>query len=65
MIDKKRKHCHLPFKAICGPKESNWGKYLILYSFVYCLSEKEVASTYAIENSFTKANLFREIIADT
>ena len=30
MIDKKRKQCHLHFKAICGPKASNCGKYLIL-----------------------------------
>ena len=30
MIDKKRKQCNLRFKAICGPKASNCGKYLIL-----------------------------------
>ena len=30
MIDKKRKQCPLRFKAICGPKASNFGKYLIL-----------------------------------
>ena len=30
MIDKKRKQCRLRFKAICGPKASNCGKYLIL-----------------------------------
>ena len=30
MIDKKRTQCHLHFKAICGPKASNCGKYLIL-----------------------------------
>ena len=30
MFDKKRKQCHFRFKAICGPKASNCGKYLIL-----------------------------------
>ena len=29
MIDKKRKQCNLRFKAICGPKACNCGKYLI------------------------------------
>ena len=30
MTEKKRKQCHLRFKAICGPKASNCEKYLIL-----------------------------------
>ena len=30
MTDQKRKQCHLRFKAICDPKASNCGKYLIL-----------------------------------
>ena len=29
MADQKRKQCHLRFKAICGRKASNCGKYLI------------------------------------
>ena len=64
MIDQKRKQCHLRFKVICGPKASNCGKYLILLvTFVY--QKRMVTSTYVNKNRFTKANLFREIIADT
>ena len=41
MIDQKRKQCHLRFKAICGLKASNCGKYLIfLVTVQCCLSEK-------------------------
>ena len=35
MIDKKRKQCNLRFKAICGPKACNCGKYLILFATVW------------------------------
>ena len=39
MIDKK-KQCHLCFKAICGPKASNCGKYLILLVTVLFMREE-------------------------
>ena len=66
MIDKKRKQCHLHFKATGNPETSNCGKHLILLvsnSIVY--QRRMVTSTYIIKNGFTKANVFREIIADT
>ena len=40
MIDKKRKQCNLRFKAICGAKASNCGKYLILLITVLSTREK-------------------------
>ena len=40
MIDKKRKQCNLRFKAICGPKASNCGKYLILLVIVLFIREE-------------------------
>ena len=40
MIDKKIKQCHLCFKAICGPKASNCGKYLILLVTVLFIREE-------------------------
>ena len=40
MIDKKRKQCNLRFKAICGPKASNCGKYLILLVTVLLIREE-------------------------
>ena len=39
MIDKK-KQCHLCFKAICGPKASNCGKYLILLVTILFIREE-------------------------
>ena len=66
MIDKKRKQCHLHFKATCDPKTSNCAKHLILLvsnSIVY--QRRMVTCTYVIKSGFTEANVFREIIADT
>ena len=40
MTDKKRKQFHLCFKAVCGPKTSNCGKYLILLVTVLFIREK-------------------------
>ena len=40
MIDKKRKQCNLRFKAICGPKASNCGKYLILLVTILFIKEE-------------------------
>ena len=40
MIDKKRKQCHLHFKATCGPKASNCWKYLILLVTVLFIREE-------------------------
>ena len=39
-IDKKRKQCHLRFKAICGPKVSNCWKCLILLVTVLFIREE-------------------------
>ena len=40
MIDKKIRQYHLYFKAICGPKASNCGKYLILLVTVLFIREE-------------------------
>ena len=40
MIDQKRKQCHLRFKAICGLKASNCGKYLIFLVTVLFIREE-------------------------
>ena len=40
MIDQKRKKCHLCFKAICGLKPSNCGKYLIFLVTVLFIREE-------------------------
>ena len=40
MIDQKRKQCHLRFKAICGLKVSNCGKYLIFLETMLFIREE-------------------------
>ena len=40
MIDQKRKQCHLRFKAICGFKASNCGKYLIFLETMLFIREE-------------------------
>ena len=40
MINRKRKQFQLRFKAICGPKASNCGKYLILLVMVFFIREE-------------------------
>ena len=40
MIDKKRKQYNFRFKAICGPKTSNCGNYLILLVTVLLIREE-------------------------
>ena len=61
MIDKKRKQCHLHFKATCDPKTSNCGKHLILLvsnSIVY--QRRMVTSTYVM----LKAGLPRQMCSE-
>ena len=40
MIDQKRKQGHLRFRAICGLKANNCGKYLIFLVTVLFIREK-------------------------
>ena len=40
MIDQERKQCHLRFKAICGLKASNCGKYLIFLETMLFIREE-------------------------
>ena len=40
MIDQKRKQCNLYFKAVCGLKASNCGKYLVFLVTVLFVREE-------------------------
>ena len=52
------------FKAICGLKASNCGEIFDFLGNSIAYQRRMVTSTYVIKNKFTKANFFREIIAD-
>ena len=64
MIDKKRKQCRLRFKAICGPKASNCGKYLILLVTFLFIRKEWLRLLMLIKRGLPRQR-FREITADT
>ena len=64
MIDQKRYQCHLRFKAICGLKVSNCGRYLIFLVTVFIRKEWLRLLTLLKTGLLSKANFFLEYIAD-
>ena len=59
MTDYKRKHCHLPFKAICCLKGSTSGKYLIFLVTVLFFREEWLRLL-----TLLKAGLLRQISSE-
>ena len=59
MIDQKRYQCNLRFKAICGLKTSNCGKYLIFLEIVLFIREEWLDLIKLL-----KADLLRQISSE-
>ena len=62
MIDKKRKQCNLRFKAICGPKASNWGKYLILLVTVLFIREEWLRPLMLLKTGLLRQICFEKLL---
>ena len=62
MIDKKRKQCHLRFKAICGPKTSNCGKYLTLLVTVLFIREEWLCLLKLLKTGLPRQICFEKLL---
>ena len=61
-IGKKRKQCHLLFKAICGPKVSNCWKCLILLVTVLFIREEWLRLLMLLKTGLPRQIFFEKLL---